>query len=255
MNMIDLDMPDRSTVKDRRVRRTGPGSVSAALAVVFNVMALNVLLVVASLPVVTIPAGFSAAFETVYRWRALGEDRVLRSFWLSLRSRPLTKTLAAGPAMVVAMLGGAEIIYFMRYSGFIALVCVFIGIVTSAIAVSFVAYLCLFLATSVAGYRELWRAAFIATCRTAALTTPVFALTTLVAVVAVLAAPALAVVGVPVLLLWAWQRVATWGAHRLGLFGELVRPAPGARACCRSPGFPAAAGRFAGACRLGAPHR
>jgi hypothetical protein len=202
------------------IRRTGPGSVSAALAAVFNVVALNVILVVASLAVVTIPAGISAAFGAVYRWRTLGEDRVLRSFWFSFRCRPVTKSLIIGPAILAAMLGGAEIIYFIRYSGFIALVCVFIGIVTSAISVSFVAYLCLFLTTSAAGYRELWRAAFIATGRTVVLTTPLFALTTFCAVMAGLAAPALAVVAIPVLLLWAWQRVATLGAHRLGLFQE-----------------------------------
>lgn len=215
--------------KDRSVRRARPGSVSAALAAVFNVLALNVILVVASLAVVTIPLAISAAFEAVYRWRTLGEDQVLRNFVLSFRCRPITKSLTVGPAMLLAMLGATESIYFMRYSGFIALVCVFIGITTSAISVSVVAYLCLFLTTSDAGYRKLWRAAFIATGRTVVLTTPVFALSACCAVVAGLAAPALAVVAVPVLLLWAWQRVATWGAHHLGLFREL-------------PGDPAGAG-------------
>jgi hypothetical protein len=207
--------------KDRSVRRARPGSVSAALAAVFNVLALNVILVVASLAVVTIPLAISAAFEAVYRWRTLGEDQVLRNFVLSFRCRPIAKSLTVGPAMLLAMLGATESIYFMRYSGFIALVCVFIGITTSAISVSVVAYLFLFLTTSDAGYRKLWRAAFIATGRTVVLTTPVFALSTCCAVVAGLAAPALAVVAVPVLLLWAWQRVATWGAHHLGLFREL----------------------------------
>jgi hypothetical protein len=207
--------------KERSVRRAHPGSVSAALTAVFNVLALNVVLVVASLAVVTIPLAISAAFETVYRWRTLGEDQVLRNFVLSLRRRPIAKSLTVGPATVVAMLGVTESVYFMRYSGFIALVCVFIGITTAAIAVSVVAYLCLFLTTSDAGYRKLWRAAFIATGRTVVLTTPVFALSTCCAVVAGLAAPALAVVAVPVLLLWAWQRVAAWGAHHLGLFREL----------------------------------
>jgi hypothetical protein len=216
-------------LKERSVRRAHPGSVSAALAAVFNVLALNVVLVVASLAVVTVPLAISAAFEAVYRWRTLGEDRVLRNFMLSFRCRPVAKSLIAGPAMLIATLGGAESIYFMRYSGFIALVCVFIGITTAAVAVSVVAYLCLFLTTSDAGYQQLWRAAFIATGRTVMLTTPVFALSACCAVVAGLAAPALAVVAIPVLLLWAWQRIATWGAHRLGLFREL-------------PGGPAGAG-------------
>lgn len=207
--------------KDRTAARAHPGSVSAALAAVFNVLALNVVLVVVSLAVVTVPLAISAAFEAVYRWRTLDEDRVLRSFMLALRRRPVAKSLIAGPAVLAGILGGAESVYFIRYSGFIALVCVFIGIVTSAIAVSVLAYLCLFLATTDAGHRELWRAAFVATGRTVVLTTPVFALTTGGAVVAGLAAPALAVVAVPVLLLWAWQRIATWGARRLGLFREL----------------------------------
>jgi hypothetical protein len=207
--------------KERPVRRAHPGSVSAALAAVFNVLALNVILVVASLAVVTIPLAISAAFEAVYRWRTLDEDQVLRNFVLSLRRRPVAKSLIVGPAMLITILGGTESAYFTRYSGFIALVCVLIGVTTSAISVSVVAYLCLFLTTSDAGYRELWRAAFIATGRTVVLTTPVFALATCCAVVAGLAAPALAVVAVPVLLLWAWQRTATWGAHHLGLFRGL----------------------------------
>jgi hypothetical protein len=217
-------------VRERPVRRAHPGSVSAALAAVFNVLALNVILVVASLAVVTVPLAISAAFEAVYRWRTLGEDQVLGNFMLALRRRPIAKSLLVGPAILAAVLGGTESAYFTHYSGFIALVCVFIGITTSAIAVSVVAYLCLFLTTSDAGYRKLWRAAFIATGRTVVLTTPVFALTTCCAVVAGLAAPALAVVAVPVLLLWAWQRAATWGAHRLGLFRELPKGSAGAGA-------------------------
>jgi hypothetical protein len=209
-----------ATAKERPVRGALPGSVSAALAAVFNVLALNVLLVVTSLAVVTVPLAVSAAFEAVYRWRTLGDDLVLRNFARSLRYRPVVKSLTVGPAVFVASLGGAESVYFMRYSGFIALVCVFIGITTSAISVSVVAYLCLFLTTSEAGCRELWRAAFIATGRTAVRTTPVFALATGCAVLAGLASPALAVVAVPVLLLWTWQQVARWGAQHLGLFRE-----------------------------------
>jgi hypothetical protein len=207
-------------VKERRVRGALPGSVGAALTAVFNVLALNVLLVVTSLAVVIMPLAISAAFEAVYRWRTLGDDQVLRNFARSLRYRPVAKSLTVGPAVLVAILGGTESIYFTHYSGFIALLCVFIGITTSAISVSVVAYLCLFLTTSEAGCRNLWRAAFISTGRNVLLTTPLFALTTGCAVVAGLAAPALAVVAVPVLLFWAWQRVSRWGAQRLGLFRE-----------------------------------
>ncbi|HEV3380052.1 MAG TPA: hypothetical protein VG142_03565 [Trebonia sp.] len=194
--------------------------MSAALAAVFNVLALNVILVVVSLAVVTVPLAISAAFETLYRWRTLDDDQVLRNFAFALRRRPLAKTLVVGPAVLAAILGGCESAYFTHYRGFVALVCALIGITTSAIAVSVVAYLCLFLATADAGYRDLWRAAFIATGRTVAATTPVFALATCCAVAAGLAVPALAVVAVPVLLLWSWQRIATWGAQHLGLFEE-----------------------------------
>lgn len=207
-------------IKERTARRAHPGSVSAALAAVFNVLVLNVALVVASLAVITVPLAISAAFEAVCRWRALDDDQVLRNFTLALRRRPVMKSLVLAPAVLVTVLGGAESAYFTGYSGFIALVCVLIGITTAAMAVSVAAYLCLFLVTSDAGYRALWRAALVATGRTVALTTPVFALTTGGAVMAALAAPALAVVAAPVLLLWSWQRAATWGARRLGLFRD-----------------------------------
>jgi hypothetical protein len=208
------------TSKNSTAARAHPGSVSAALAAVFNVLALNVALVVASLAVVTIPLAVGAAFEAVYRWRTLDDDQVLRNFGLALRRRPVKKSLVIGPALLVAILGGAESAYFTHYSGFIALVCVLIGITTAAVAVSVTAYLCLFLATSDASGQELWRAACVAAGRTVALTTPVLALATAAAVVTGLAVPALAVVAVPVLLLWSWQRTAAWGARRLGLFGD-----------------------------------
>jgi hypothetical protein len=67
----------------------------AALATLFNFLALNLALLIASLPIVTLPAAVSAATVALDRWRGEGEDRVIREFISALRSRPFLPTTAA----------------------------------------------------------------------------------------------------------------------------------------------------------------
>ena len=75
-------------------RHLRPG-VMAALASLFNFLALNLVLLIASLPVITLPLAVNAASVALDRWRADGEDRVVREFWVALRSRPPLRTTVA----------------------------------------------------------------------------------------------------------------------------------------------------------------
>jgi hypothetical protein len=82
-----------------------PG-VMAALATLFNFLALNLVLLIAALPVITLPAAVNAASVALDRWRA---------DWTALRSRPpLRTTVALGVPFAAVGLGLAELHYFSR---------------------------------------------------------------------------------------------------------------------------------------------
>jgi uncharacterized membrane protein YesL len=89
--------------------------VMGGLTTLFNVLALNLALVVASLPLVTAPAAVSAASFALDRWRRDGEDRVVRQFIIEFRGRFCMRTLAgAGVPMAFIVLGLVEIRHFAR---------------------------------------------------------------------------------------------------------------------------------------------
>ena len=58
--------------------------IMAALTALFNFLALNLALLVVSLPIVTLPAAVSAATLALDRWRRDGEDQVVREFIIEL---------------------------------------------------------------------------------------------------------------------------------------------------------------------------
>ena len=76
----------------------------AALATLFNVLALNlVLLIAVAAGHHAAPAAVNAASVALDRWRGEGEDRVVREFLLALRSRPpLRTTLLVGVPLAAA---------------------------------------------------------------------------------------------------------------------------------------------------------
>jgi hypothetical protein len=87
----------------------------AGLTTLFNVLALNLAVLVAALPLITAPAAVSAASATLDRWRRDGEDRVVRQFIIEFRSRWSFGTLVgAGVPMIAVVLGLAEIRHFAR---------------------------------------------------------------------------------------------------------------------------------------------
>jgi hypothetical protein len=89
--------------------------IVAGLTTLFNVLALNLAMIVASLPLITAPVAVSAASATMDHWRRDGEDRVIRQFVIEFRDRwSMRATLGAGVPMAAAVLGLAEIRHFAR---------------------------------------------------------------------------------------------------------------------------------------------
>lgn len=89
-----------------------------ALSAAFNVLVLNALLLIAALPVITLPAAIRAASVALDRWRRDGEDRVAREFLLALRTGPRARTtLLLGVPLAAVALGLVEARHFARAAG------------------------------------------------------------------------------------------------------------------------------------------
>src|ERR1700761_7863568 len=86
--------------------------IMAALAALFNVLALNLALLVCSLPVVTAPAAVSAATRALDRWRRDGEDQVVLEFLIGLRAEWARQTVLVGVPLAAAVLGVIEVRHF-----------------------------------------------------------------------------------------------------------------------------------------------
>jgi len=91
----------------------------AVLTALFNGLALNLAMIVASLPLITAPVAVSAASAALDRWRRDGEDRVIRQFVIEFRDLWSARTvLGAGVPMMAALLGIAEVRHFAREATF-----------------------------------------------------------------------------------------------------------------------------------------
>jgi uncharacterized protein DUF624 len=87
----------------------------AVLTALFNALALNLAMILASLPLITAPAAVSAASATLDRWARDGEDRVVRQFIVEFRARWSARViLGVGGPLFVLVLGGAEVRHFAR---------------------------------------------------------------------------------------------------------------------------------------------
>src|ERR1700677_2330168 len=91
--------------------------IMAALAALFNCLALNLALLVFSLPVITLPAAVSAATHALERWRRDGEDQVMREFVIGFRARWARQTVLVGVPRAAAALGVIEVRHFAAGAG------------------------------------------------------------------------------------------------------------------------------------------
>jgi hypothetical protein len=91
--------------------------IMAALAALFNFLALNLLLLVLSLPLITAPAAVSAATHALERWRRDGEDQVMREFLIGFRAGWARQTVLVGVPLAAAALGVIEVRHFAAGAG------------------------------------------------------------------------------------------------------------------------------------------
>jgi len=89
--------------------------IVSGLTTLFNVLALNLAMTVASLPLITAPVAITAASATLDQWRREGEDRVVRQFIVEFRHRWSARTtLDVGVPIAAVVLALAEIRHFAR---------------------------------------------------------------------------------------------------------------------------------------------
>jgi hypothetical protein len=189
----------------------------AALASIFNLLLLNLVLLIASLPVVTLPIAVNAASIALDRWRSEGEDRVAREFVAALRSRPpLRTTVLVGVPLAAAALGLAEVHYFLRGGSLAARAGLGLGLAALLITVTALGYVFLLAARrpSVPAI-ELWSLCAHLAVRNLLVTGPLFLLEIAGAAALTLLDLPLLLLGVPILLLYLMRLTAQLGLRKI----------------------------------------
>ena len=208
----------------------------AALATMFNVLALNLALLIASLPLVTLPVAINAATVALDRWRREGEDSVVREFVIALRSRsPLRTTILVGVPLVAAATGVAEVHHFIRGGSLTDRVYLGLGFGALLITLTAIGYVVLLTARGPAlspaelspaelspaelspaelSPAELWSLCAGLAIRNLLVTGPLFLIEIAGATVLTLIDPALLLLGVPLLLLQLMRLTAQFGLRR-----------------------------------------
>jgi hypothetical protein len=125
--------------------------IMAALAALFNVLALNLALLVFSLPVITLPAAVSAATLALDRWRSDGEDQVVREFLIGFRAQWVRQTVLVGVPLTAAVLGVIEVRHFAVGGGADSRIALGFGTVALLVTVSALGYVFLLAARGVEG--------------------------------------------------------------------------------------------------------
>jgi hypothetical protein len=192
--------------------------VMAGLTTMFNFLALNLILLIVSLPVITLPWAVTAATVALERWRAEGDDRVVRSFFLALRARPFGRTtlLVGGPLAAVAV-GVVEIHHFLDDAGLVSRIAMGSGAVALLVTLVSLGYV---FQLAARGVEDSPAADFWSLCVRLGVgnlfrTGPLFLLEIAAATALIVIDPPLAAIGLPLFLLQLMRLTAQSGLRRI----------------------------------------
>jgi hypothetical protein len=191
--------------------------IMAALGTLFNILALNLVLVIASIPVLTLPAAVGAVSVALDQWRRDGEDRVVRSFVIALRSRaPLRTTAATGVPLAAAALGLVEIRHFAREATLPGRVGLGLGLGALLVTLASLGYVLQLAADDPAlPPVELWSLSARLAIRNLPIAGPLSVAAIAAAAVLTVTDPGLLLLGVPVFLVYVLKLVARPGLRRV----------------------------------------
>jgi hypothetical protein len=192
--------------------------VIAVLTRIFNVMALNGVLVIACLPIITAPMALQAATVALERWRNDGDDRVVRQFIFALRTRRFWRTtVTVGVPLLAAALGGTEVLFFSRAANAGNAVGIGLGFTGLLLALSSSGYVL------VLGARQpdlpstdVWFLTVALVARNLLVASPLLAGESIVGSLLLLRDPALVVLGIPLGVLALIARTAGHGIEHAG---------------------------------------
>ncbi|HTW98953.1 MAG TPA: hypothetical protein VMD59_09260 [Acidimicrobiales bacterium] len=201
------------------ILRLAAPKVIAALHACFNFLALNLALLVACLPVLTLPVALDAAASTLERWRGEGEDRVVREFAAAFaRSWSLRRALTVGTPLLATGLAAEEVHFFARGGSAGNWISLGFGVAALLVTASAVGYvLVLGVARPAAAPSEVWGLSLRIAAENVLLTGPLFLVELAVATLLVLLDPPLALLGVPLGLVGLLTLTARLGMRRSGI--------------------------------------
>jgi hypothetical protein len=195
--------------------------IMAGLTTLFNFLALNLALLLASLPVITLPAAASAATVALDRWRRDGEDRVVREFIGALRQLIRRTTLEVGVPFAAVGLGLAEVDHFAHDRFPAARLGLGLGLGALVVTLSALGYVLVLTARGGTGpdaparsAGELWSLCASLAVRNILVTGPIFLAEIAAATALIMTIPALLLFGAPILLLELMRLTAQHGLRR-----------------------------------------
>lgn len=193
------------------------GKVVGALTACFNFLVLNLVLLLACLPVVTVPVALQAATVALERWRVSGEDQVVRGFLVALRSRPpMRTTVAVGTPLAVAAVAAEEVHFFSRGGTPGDWVSLGFGIAALLIALTSIGYVLVLSARRpLMAPSDLWNISISLAVRNLPITGPLFVAEFTATALLLLLDPVLTLIGVPILLLQCLRLTARLGVRRV----------------------------------------
>jgi len=190
--------------------------IMATLTALFNVLALNLALLVCSLPVVTAPAAVSAATHALERWRRDGEDQVVREFFIGFRAGWARQTVLVGVPLAAAVLGVIEVRHFVADPGGDGRIALGFGTVALLVTASALGYVFLLAARGQAEgtAAEFWTLCLRLAFRNLLVTGPLFVLVIGGAAALAWVDPPLLLIGLPLLTLQLLRLTADLGLSR-----------------------------------------
>jgi hypothetical protein len=195
--------------------------IMAGLTTLFNFIALNLALLIAALPIITLPAAASAATVALDRWRRDGEDRVVREFIAALRQLIRRTTVQVGVPFAAVVLGLVEVDHFAHDRAPAGHIGLGLGLGALLITLSAIGYVLLLAArggtrtdASARPAGELWSLCASLAVRNILVTGPLFLAEIAAATALIVTVPALSLFGVPLLLLQLMRLTAQHGLRR-----------------------------------------
>ncbi len=201
------------------------GKVIGALTACFNFLALNLVLLLACLPVVTAPMSLQAATIALERWRVSGEDRVVREFLAAFRSRPaLRTTVTVGVPLAVAAIAAEEVHFFSRGGTPGDWVSLGFGVAALVVALTSIGYvLVLGARRPLMAPSDLWNLSVCLAIQNLPSTGPLFVTEFVATALLLLLDPVLALIGVPILFFQCLRLTAQIGIRRVERSGSRSR--------------------------------